>query len=354
MLLTLCASALKGRLAPLTGGRTRDRGMTLIDLPRFAREQFNLTGMVLSTDLLAGADRELLNQLREAADKAGCPCLVLMETNVQPMASDDEELITKAVERCMRVAQAAAWLGCSAFSIPLNVADDDSLAFAASNLKTVSRRAEKLELNLCIAPVGQHLANPERVTDLLKRIGGFRVGTLPDFGVALQQPDPLQYMRRLAPYASAILAPAVEPDEAGAMTADGGAMRKQVAAAAAPQPKPKAKASKKKKGDDDAATADDVVEAVLAEAARAAASPASPATPAGLPGLVGILQAVGFEGPLALDYRGKADPVAAINATRDSILKLAGSGDLPPDDALLLGEGDLPEEGEPEAEDADV
>lgn len=327
MLVTLCASALKGRLRGFAPGGT----LALTDVPRVARDELGLSGMVLSTDLLVGADRQSLTRILEAADKAGCPCLVLIEHTPQPLASMSEVKVNAATDRLQRVAQAAAWLGCSAFAIKIEAPDnDEAVADVAATLKPISRRSEKLELNLCIAPHEGLTSTPERVSELLKKIGGFRVGTLPDFGVAMSAADPASYMRRLAPYASAILVPSSSaPVEAPAKG------RKKAAASATP--KPKKKSASKKKKDKEAGEIDDIVDAVMAEVEGAGG-------PATMAGLVDVLVAVGFDGPLALDFRGMGDPMPALTATRDTIFKAIGR----PDPGADLGEAELGLPGEDE------
>jgi hypothetical protein len=334
MLVTLCARALKGRLR----GHAPGGSLALTDLPRLAREELGLSGMVLSTDLLVGADRQSLTKILEAADKAGCPCLVLIEVTPQPLASDDENTLTAATDRLLRVAQAAAWLGCSAFSLAVDAPDsDDALADTAASLKPISRRSEKLELNLCVAPYPGLTATPERTTELLKKIGGFRVGTLPDIAVAMVASDPLGYMRRLAPYASAILVPS-GPIKVEAPKASG-KKKSPVAAAPAGEAKPKKRKSKKAKG-----AGEDAAEVDVAAAAAPEPEASGVVT---LEDMVDVLSAVGFDGPLALDFKGPGDPMPALLATRDIIFKAIGR---PDPAAPLLDLDDLPDE--PEAAEA--
>ena len=65
---------------------------------------------------------------------------------------------------------------------------------------------ERLELNVLLAPHEGLTASTERLTALIKRIGGFRIGSLPSFGAAAAagQGDPIDGLRKLAPYAGAI------------------------------------------------------------------------------------------------------------------------------------------------------
>jgi hypothetical protein len=324
MLLTLNLSALRSRLT----GQAGQSKLKLTDAPALARNELGVNGLVISTDLLVGADRQALQRLLEAADKAGCPCLVLMEVNPQPLGSPDILPVEAATERCLRVAQAAHWLGCSAFSIPIEAPDDEeTLANVAANLKPISRRAEKLDLNLCLAPRPGLTASPDRVTEVLKKIGGFRVGTLPDFAAAAASPDPVQYLRRLVPYASAVLVPAMSDQEAeAASSAAGKSKPKKAADPAASSDEAPAKPAKGKSSKGKKAKAADADPAAEAEAPEIQA-PAPVAAPASKPGsydlntYAGVLEAVGYEGPIALDFRGSGDPIPALIRTRDILMK---------------------------------
>ncbi|MBL8758753.1 MAG: sugar phosphate isomerase/epimerase [Phycisphaerae bacterium] len=285
MLLTLAATSLASKLKPSKGGGGGKAALTLTDIPRFAREQLDLHGMVLSTSLLVGADRALLQKVVEAADKAGCPCLALIESTPQPVADPDKA--GPASERILRVVQAAHWLGCNSVAIPVEAPDDEeAMSDAAEVLRPILRRAEKLELNLCIASGKGLTGKAERVTELLKKVGGFRIGTLPDFDSAAASPEAGAYLRRLVPYASAVLASAHEFAPAGKKGSGGGA--------GGWSHKPF-----------------DLVEYVK------------------------TVSMVGFDGALAIDYRGDGDPVEEIAKARDMIRTVIGGGTLIEDEDEL-------------------
>jgi len=343
MLLTLWVKALKSKIAPPGG-----RGLAITDIPKLARDELGLSGLVMSTDLLVGADRAMLSKMHEAADKAHCPILVLAETTSLPLASDDPDVVAKAQERCYRVAQAANWLQCAAFSIGVKCANDDDISEAAINLKPVSRRAEKLELNLCIAPGTDATASADRVTDLLKKIGGFRVGTLPDFTAAMSSEDPQTYLRRLAPYASAIL---ISADLLLGETKPVQAKRTAKSAAAdgdsnsTGKPSKAKKAIKKKTSDPTAPLGASATDPAAARTVPAGKGPNGDAT---LADMFKVLAAVGYEQSIAMDYRGKGDPVASILAAREELTRRLGLGAEEEDDddpiaALLAGDIDPPD-----------
>ncbi|MGD9689640.1 MAG: hypothetical protein AB7K52_06460 [Phycisphaerales bacterium] len=304
MLLTLAATSLASKLKPAKGSGASGSpkgSLTIFDIPKFAREQLDLHGMVLSTSLLQGADRAFLQKIVENADKVGCPCLTLIESTPQPVGDPDKA--GPAADRILRVVQAAHWLGCNAVAIPVDCPDDDdAMSDAAEVLRPILRKAEKMELNLCIASGASGLtARPERVTDLLKKVGGFRIGTLPDFDSASRMSgkpdspapaakgkaaaaanDASSYLRRLVPYASTVLA-------------------------------------------------------VVREFEPGKGKNAAPAhKPYDLLDCVRTVAAVGFDGSLAIDWRGPAsqDPIENIVAARDAIRSIIGGGTIVDEDDL--------------------
>src|SRR3954470_23921585 len=104
MLLTLTAISLRSLLAR---GRTGKAKLDLMDLPQFTRQELGLHGLNLSTDLLAGVSRDQLEKLRERADKAGCACLLLIESEGQAFGDANEAIAAGAVERLQKVIQAS-------------------------------------------------------------------------------------------------------------------------------------------------------------------------------------------------------------------------------------------------------
>ncbi|MFI4917159.1 MAG: sugar phosphate isomerase/epimerase family protein [Phycisphaerales bacterium JB060] len=201
MLLALAARSLR----PMLVGK--DASLPLTDLPRFAHEQLGLHGLMLSADLLAGRSRDDLARLRDAADRARCSCLVLLEEDPQKLAAADASAVG---ERIRRVMAAASLLGCNAAGIAVQAPDTpEALETVAERFKVLMAEAEQRELNLLIMPGSSKTpgltSSPERLTELLKKIGGFRVGTMPDFAHAAEADDPPAYLRKVTPYASAVL-----------------------------------------------------------------------------------------------------------------------------------------------------
>jgi sugar phosphate isomerase/epimerase len=211
MLLTLSANSLRSRLVAKKG--RADAGsdrLALTDLPRFVRNELGLYGLNLSTNLLAGADAARIDAIRDAADKAPCPCLVLVESEVQPMGTTDDAVGDAAIARLQRVVQAASRLGCNSVGVSISGEEsEDAYDFTIERLRRVLQVAERLEVNILLAPAPGPTADPDKLTELIKKVGGFRIGTFPDYQAASRSSDPLSYLRRLTPYASAVTAAVV-------------------------------------------------------------------------------------------------------------------------------------------------
>lgn len=243
----------------------------LLGAPREVREQFGLSGLNLSTSLLKGADRTALAGLRDAADRAGCACLVLVEPPIA-LADPRGRKADEALARARRLVEAASLLGCNSLAMGVTGKDDDdTFELAVDQLKEVAEAAEKRELNVLISPTEGLTEDPDRVAELIKRVGGFRIGTYPDFETASKSKDPIAYLRRLAPYAWAVNASTIEfvdlAEEAGL---------------------------------EESGNEDDELDAL----AELLAAPEH--VTYDLDAMVQAIAAVGYDGTLAVDYRGDA------------------------------------------------
>lgn len=298
MLLTLTATSLRPMLEKKRSGKVELR---LADLPGYARETLGVHGINLTTGQLAGIDRSGLETLRDRADKAGCACLLLIEQDPQPLGDPSEARAATALDRLRAVLQAAQILGCAAIAVtPTGPDNDETIRRTAERLRKLMGPAERFEINLLISPGKGLTSTPDKVTEIIKKVGGFRVGTFPDFQAAAASPDPVQYLRRLTPYATVVSASSVQ------FVAPGG------------------------------------------ETASAEIDAPVEHRPYDLRPLVEAVDAVGFDGTLAIDYRGKGDPALGVIRTR-RLLESIIHGDPEPAD-LNDDDGDIPEVLDEEAE----
>lgn len=254
MLLTLSVKSV------WSADRSSAKGIAPLDLPKWAREELGVYGLTLQTSLLAGWDLQKFDRLRDAADKASAPCLVLVEDKPLALAHPSEEAATAAIERAERVLRVAARLGCSSVAISLDDPNGNASAETLTpRLKAVLSQAEKMELNLLLGPSRGITQTPDKLTGLIRKVGGFRIGSFPDFAEAARSDDPIAYLRSLVPYASCVCA------TVGAFDAKG-----------------------KHKGYD-------------------------------LGSFMEAIESVGYEAALTLDFKGTGDPIAALQAAKSAI-----------------------------------
>ncbi|MCA9275412.1 MAG: hypothetical protein KDA29_05255 [Phycisphaerales bacterium] len=265
--------------------------LSVLDLPRYTRDHLDLRALNLSTDLLSGLGRSAIEQIRDNGDKVGCTCLMLSELETLDMGSAKESVGDAAVERMSRVIVAGSVLGCNAVSLRIDAPDnDEAFEQVSDRMKRVLERADDVDINVLISPNKGLTSDPDRTTDLVKSIGGFRIGTLPDFQSAHESGDASHYLRRLTPYATVVNASTLafeerEPDEEAMKAAEG-------------------------------LSGLDALAAEL-EAMDDAEIPVHVGYD--LEPMVGAIKAVGFSGNIALDYRGDGDGTLGVLQTRDAI-----------------------------------
>jgi sugar phosphate isomerase/epimerase len=200
MLLTLAVNSIK----TLLDARAIDVS-DLHELPVYCRDHLELRGLNVPASLLAGWSGRDLDRLRDRADKCHCPCLVLVDETPLPLAAARDKEVDDALDRIDRLIRAAHRLGSNSIAVSI-LADDTDEAFenAIAGCKNAMEVAERHEINLLLAPGRGLTEDPERLTDLIKKIGGFRIGTMPDFLGGVASGDAMRYLRRLTPYAGVV------------------------------------------------------------------------------------------------------------------------------------------------------
>lgn len=264
MLLTLTARSLRRYLSP--GSRER---IEMEDLPRYVFDNLGLRGLIVETALLKAWSLDRLDVLRTRADQAGCPCLVLRESKLVNLRSNSPAAIEEAFGRLDIVARAAHRLGCNALAVGFkNIKGDAEIEAAALLLRRVMDRIDRMELQLLVEPSGSVLIDPDALINLIKKVGGFRIGTLPSFATAADSGDATSALRQTSPYAGAVLA------TCGRDAIEG-------------------------KPSDDLS--------------------AAPGESVDLTGCLDAIVSVGYEQVLAIDYVGSDDPIAGIEKARATI-----------------------------------
>lgn len=235
-------------------------------VPSFARQQLGLRGLNVPASMLAGLNAAGFEKLRDASDKAGCPCVVLVDEQPLPFADRDPAKSGMAAERLNRLAAAANRLGCRDVAIRCGSAEgEDAVERAAAGIKASMGEIDRHDLNVLVAPHDGWSGDPDRLAALIKKVGGFRIGSLPSFGHAHASGDPEKTLRKLAPYAESIDATVLDFDANGVHR------------------------------------------------------------PYDLGMMVSAVRAVGYVNTLAIEYAGTGDPVAAIERARTILEASIGS-----------------------------
>ncbi len=174
----------------------------LFDVPRFASEYLGLRGINLPAVLLRGATNSAITKLRDCADRANCPILVLVDETPTDYAAGG----AKSVERLQAFARIAQALGCSSVAVsPAGIGGREGIEQHGKAIKAAIQGVERLEVNVLMRPVDPALSDPSVFTELIKRVGGFRIGALPSFQYAAASGDLAGALRKVAPYSSAAI-----------------------------------------------------------------------------------------------------------------------------------------------------
>lgn len=258
MLLTLTTSSLQHL-------RRAKKPLAVNDIPEFVASELELRGLSLNASLLKGMNATDLERLRDRADRAHCPVLVLLEETPHDFSVDATLALTQ--ERILKLGLAASKLGCPSVAIRAANITEATVERAAANIKRTLTKLDRYEVHLLIRPGDGLTSDPVKLAELIKRIGGFRIGSLPSFSAAADSGDPEAALRRLAPYAQAVEA-----------TIKGFS----------------------KTGKHEAWDLDKCIEAI---------------------------RGVGYQNTVGIDYVGRTDPIGAIERARELLTEAIAAGD---------------------------
>jgi len=111
-----------------------------------------------------------------------------------------------SLERIRRLSVAANRLGCNAIAItPTFPENQHAIDSIVNRIRTSMHGVERLELNLLLQPCEGMSSNPDQHVEIIKQIGGFRIGALPTFEFAGATGNGIEALRKLAPYAGGIV-----------------------------------------------------------------------------------------------------------------------------------------------------
>lgn len=193
ILLSLCASC---AMQPLPRKGTL---LDLLDIPKFVSDELELRGLNIPAELIRGRPAQQLERLRDEADRAHCPCLMLYQDSPLDFVNQAES----ATKSLQGLARAAMLMGCSELAVRLACAPAQAPA-VSSSVKALLQTIQPQDMNLLIRPNIDPPDETELILDLVKRVGGFHIGAMPSFAHASVTPDAIETLRKLAPYSAAI------------------------------------------------------------------------------------------------------------------------------------------------------
>jgi sugar phosphate isomerase/epimerase len=207
-----------------------------LDFPRVAREDFGIDAVeyVNQFYLDRGRDLTYFKKLKAVADGNGVKSLLIMSDGEGALGDPHLPLRRLAVENHRAWIEAAQLLGCHA--VRVNAKSESSLSskeqqqWIADGLHSLCEVANDYEIDVLVENHGGLSSNGSWLAGLIRMADHPRVGTLPDFGNFLMEPDPedpaggLWYdryrgVRELMPWAKAVSAKSYHFDDQGWETA---------------------------------------------------------------------------------------------------------------------------------------
>ena len=181
-----------------------------LDLPRIAREQFNINGLELVNQFFENPLMEYLKELKKNGDAHGVRFVLIMVDDEGDMSATNKTERMEAAIAHRKWVDIAHSLGCHAIRCnmggPLRdwKADKDIVSRAAESFHNLLEYAKQADVNIVIENHGGASSDPDVVVKLVNAVDNPNFGTLPDFGNVNQGDDPAEVLRKVVPYAKGI------------------------------------------------------------------------------------------------------------------------------------------------------
>jgi sugar phosphate isomerase/epimerase len=176
-----------------------------LDLPKIAREDFDLNGIEFVNTLFEVPTAEYLNVLkRNAADNGVEMVLIMIDDEGDGCGSTKEERKQFEINHRKWV-DIAHYLGCHAIRTNCrgiaNVSKDDALKWAAESYHLLLQYAEQANIKVLIENHGGVSNDPDFMVALMKEVNHPLFGTYPDWREPANDFDNYTYLQKTLPYA---------------------------------------------------------------------------------------------------------------------------------------------------------
>ncbi len=206
--------------------RDESKGVTNLDFPQIAREQFGIEGVEYVNQFFKDKanDKAYLSELQKRCDDHGVKSVLIMVDGEGNLGDSDEAARSKAVTNHHQWVDAAKFLGCH--SIRVNAASQGSyieqIKYASDGLRKLSEYAKTNDINVIVENHGGLSSNAAWLAVVIERVGMDNCGTLPDFGnfyiTRGDKPDLFDRyhgVQAMMPYAKAVSAKTYDFDADG-------------------------------------------------------------------------------------------------------------------------------------------
>jgi sugar phosphate isomerase/epimerase len=181
-----------------------------LDLPRIAREQFDINGLEFVNQFFENPVMGYLNQLRKNGDAHGVRFVLIMVDGEGDMSAVDKKQRIDAAIAHRAWVDLAHYLGCRGMRCDRGgprqnwKGDAGLVSRAAESFHHLLDYAKQAELNIVIENHGGASSDPDVVVKLMKAVDNPNFGTLPDFGNINPGDDHAEVIRKIVPWAKGI------------------------------------------------------------------------------------------------------------------------------------------------------
>lgn len=165
--------------------------LTLLEFPSVAKEEFGITAVELNNPFFASTDDAYLNELVEAAKRAGVVFTGMAVDGTGDPASLDEEARKQSVQSVLPWFKVSKKLGLPLFRVNTgghgNEMNPKAVDQCIKSFKELVKEAEATGVKIVIENHWGISINPLNTVRIIEEVDNPMLGTLPDFG---NFPDP--------------------------------------------------------------------------------------------------------------------------------------------------------------------
>jgi len=176
-----------------------------LDLPRIAREDFNLNGIEFVNTLFEVPTFEYLKTLRRRADDHGVTMVLIMVDDEGDGCGATKKERRQFVNSHKKWVDIADYLGCYAIRTncrgPQQIGKKDALKWAAESYNMLLEYSESSKISIVIENHGGISDDADFILKLMKEVDNPYFGTYPDWRTPDLDYDNYLYLEKTLPYA---------------------------------------------------------------------------------------------------------------------------------------------------------